>query len=54
MVFVKRWRFFNLQLFCKMNEKKFFSKVPKEKKAFLEQKHIGPKNHLKLEFVQRG
>ena len=43
MVFVKKWRFFNLLFLCKMDKKIVFFESSERKEAFLEQKNIGSK-----------
>ena len=54
MVFVKKWRFFNLKFLCKMDKEKVFFEGSERKEAFLEQKNIGSKNHQNLTFFQDG
>ena len=54
MVFVKKWRYFNLQFLCKIGREKVFFEGSERKKAFLDQKNIGLKNYQNLNFFKSG
>ena len=45
MVFVKKWRLFNLKFLCKTDQEIVFCEGYEGKEGFLEQKNIGSKNH---------
>ena len=51
-VFVQKWRFFNLEFLCKMDQEKVFCKGSKGKEAFLDHENIGSKNHQHLHFFK--
>ena len=50
MVFLRKWRFFNLKFLCKMDQEKVFFEGSERKEAFLEQKNIGLKKYQNLDF----
>ena len=52
MVFVKKWRFFNLKFLCKMDQEKVFFEGSDRKEALLEQKNIGSKEHQNMHFFK--
>ena len=52
MVFVKKWRFFNLKFLCKMDQEKVFFEGSDRKEALLEQKNIGSKEHQNMHFLK--
>ena len=52
MVFVKKWRFFNLQFLCKIGEEKVFFEGSERKEAFLDLKNIGLKKHQNFHFFK--
>ena len=54
MVFVKKWRFLIFSFYAKWIKNKCFSKVRKEKKAFLDQKKIWSKKPPKFAFSLGG
>ena len=54
MVFVKKWRFFNLQFLCKISQEKVFFEGLEGKEAFLDQKNIRSKKLPIFAFFQRG
>ena len=53
MVFVKKWRFFNLEFLCKMDEEIVFCDGSEGKESFLDHKNIGSKNHQNLYFFKQ-
>ena len=52
MVFVKKWRFFNLWFLCKIDQEKVFWEGSEGKEAFLHQKNIGSKKKPKFAFFK--
>ena len=50
MVFVKKWRFFNLKFLCKMDQEKVFFEGSETKEAFLDQKNVSSKINQNLLF----
>ena len=54
MVFLKKWRFFNLYFLCKMDQEIVLFEGSERKEAFLEQKDIGLKKYQNLHFFQSG
>ena len=52
MVFVKKWRLFNLKFLCKTDEEIVFLDFKEGKEAFLDQKNIESKNHKNLHFFK--
>ena len=52
MVFVKKWRFFNLYFLCKMDQEIVFFEGSERKEAFLDHKNMGSKNHQNLHFFK--
>ena len=52
MVFVKKWRFFNLYFLFKMDQEIVFFEGSERKEAFLDHKNMGSKNHQNLHFFK--
>ena len=52
MVFVQKWRFFNLQFVYKMDQEKLFCKGSEGKEGFLDHNNIGSKNHQNWHFFK--
>ena len=52
MVFVKNWRFFNLQVSYKIGQEIVFFEGSEGKEAFLDYKNIGSKNHQNWHFFK--
>ena len=50
----KKWRFFNLQFICKMDQEIVFFEGSERNEAFLDQKNIDLKNHQNLHFFETG
>ena len=54
MVFLKKWRFFNLYFLCKMDQEIVLFEGSERKEAFLDHKNIGLKKYQNLHFFQSG
>ena len=52
MVFVKKWRFFNLYFLFKMDQEIVFFEGSERKETFLDHKNMGSKNHQNLNFFK--
>ena len=50
MVFVKKWRLFNLKFLCKTDQEIVFCDFKEGKEAFLDHKNIVTKNHRNFYF----